>query len=225
MIDLVDVARRHSLQAAPVLYGLPPGLITKGEPLAKLAEELEALAEKFAGFDIEKALQNRLTLAQLQAQATTFDVWSVPSLGAVADVVTMNWIQPAAGLLYRLSYPWEDGTETLTVGPDLLGHFDVSATYRSAPAPGGLYLAARQRTLVAGVPTVAAALMLAETFVREQRGSVSRLKDREAPWRKRPASVKQIALLARMRIPHNPKGLTMGGASDLIDLSRSRRTR
>jgi ATP-dependent helicase IRC3 len=220
VIDMVDVARRHSLQAAPVLYGLPPGLKTKGEPLGQALEDLEALRAKFPMFDVEAALAGqRMTLAQLSAKASTFDVWTVPELGALREVVSMNWIKTGDDR-YRLQYPWGDGTETLVVQPDVLGHFDLVATLR--PRDGGLV---RQRTMAAQIPTVVAALTLAETFVEQERQSVLKLKDRSAPWRDRPASQKQIAYLLRLRVPFNPKTITMGRASDLIDLAQSRRAR
>ena len=226
VIDLVDVARRHSLQAAPVLYGLPPGVKTTGEDLRNTAEDLDALMEKYAGFNVEAALQTgRLTLAQLQAMASTFDVWSVPTLdAAITAAASMNWIL-AGPETFRLQYPWQEGTETLLVQKDMLGHFDLVATYRERPTKIGPPIAVRQRTLAAGVTTAIEALTLAEAFVLQERRQVMRLKDREAPWRQRPASPKQIALLGRLRVPHTGKGLTMGGASDLIDLAQARKGR
>ncbi|HMJ04004.1 MAG TPA: DEAD/DEAH box helicase, partial [Conexibacter sp.] len=60
VIDIVDVARRHSLQTAPVLYGLPPGIAVKdGTPLQAVLDELEALRERYPNFDIDEALEAR----------------------------------------------------------------------------------------------------------------------------------------------------------------------
>ena len=115
-------------------------------------------------------------------------------------------------------YPWADGTETLIVAKDLLGHYDVSCTLR--PRDGG---AVRQRTLAAQVLSADEAAGLAEAFVFSERQSVMKLKAKDAPWRQRPASDKQMALLRYKRVPFDPKTLTMGGASSLIDLANARR--
>jgi superfamily II DNA or RNA helicase len=242
VIDLVDISRRHSLQAAPVLYGLPPGIKTKGEDLKKTAEDLEALREKYAAFDVDAALASgRFSIAELLDRASTFDVWAIPSLGDVANVVTLDWMKIGEDT-YRISYPWADGHEVLLVSPNVLGQFDVSATLRPASlgtspfqrtpiaaghhAPGGAP-GVRQRTIAAGVTNVVEALRFAEAFVDAERQSAKRLTDRSAGWRQRPATEKQIQLLQRLRVPFNPKDLAKPGgagrASQLIDLAKSRK--
>ncbi len=221
VIDIVDIARRHSLQTAPVLYGLPPGIKGDGKKLQEVQEALEAIAAKYPSFDVAAALaQGALTLAELEAKASTFDIWTVPELGALRSAVTMNWIKSGEDV-YRLQYPWSDGVEVLQVQRDLLGHFDISLTLRPKDAAGGV----RQRTLAAQVQGVEAALQLAESFVLQERRSAARLTDNAAPWRTTPASDKQMGMLRSMRIPFNPKGLTKGKASDLINLAKARRGR
>jgi superfamily II DNA or RNA helicase len=225
VIDLVDVARRHSLQASPVLYGLPPGLLAKGKKLAELEAEISAFQEANPGFDLEAALASgRLSLEALQARAAAFNVWSVPALGAVSEVVSLNWIRAAADV-YRLQYPWQDGTETLTVSKDILGHFDIAASLRPHGRPGEAPGPIRQRTLASQLPSAVEALRAAEAWIQEERRQVTRLKDREAPWRQRTASEKQLALLRRLGVPHDPRKITMGAASDLIDVAQQRRGR
>lgn len=216
VIDLVDVARRHSLQAAPVLYGLPPGLAVKGKKLEQVEEELEAFAAK--GMDLEKILEGKhLTLEQLSAIASTFDIWTVPELGAFGNGRALNWMKSGENV-YRLEYPWADGKEVVTVSSDLVGKWSVSLTMRPAD-----HSPARQRTIAAGVLDADAAAGLAESFILQERRSVTKLKDKDAPWRSRPASPKQLGLLKRLRVPNIPANCTMGQASDLIDLANARR--
>jgi superfamily II DNA or RNA helicase len=221
VIDLVDVARRHSLQTAPVLYGLPPGIKADGKELREVQDALEAIKAKYPSFNLEEALAHgAMTLAQLEATASTFDIWTVPELGALRKIVTMNWIKSGEDV-YRLQYPWSDGVEILKVERDLLGHFDISLTLR----PKDPAAQARQRTLAAQVQSVEAALQLAETFVNQERRSAARITDNAAPWRHAPASEKQMQLLRGMKVPFNPRGLTKGSASDLINLAKARRGR
>jgi ATP-dependent helicase IRC3 len=225
VIDLVDVARRHSLQSAPVLYGLPPGLLVTGKSLDDVQRELEEFKDKYPNIDLEALLANRrLTLEQLRAQSSTFDIWSVPELGAFGNGRALNWIRVGAEV-YRLSYPWADGTETIQVDRDLLGKWQIVATMRPHSAPGAPPLPQRQRTIAMGVEHMDAAAGLAEAFILQERRSVAKLKATDAPWRTRPASPNQLALLERKKIPHNKKTITMGQASDLIDLMIARRAR
>jgi ATP-dependent helicase IRC3 len=214
VIDLVDVARRHSLQAAPVLYGLPPSLVAKGKSLQQLKDEYEEFVAKYPGFDVAAA--GRCSLADLRMKASTFDIWQVPELGAFGKGRALDWIKFGPDQ-YQIQYPWADGTETLTVAPDILGHFEVVCTLRPAGGIAGV----RQRTLATQVLTAEAAAGLAEAFVLQERRSVMKLKDRDAPWRSRPASSGQIGLLRRLRVPFK-NGITMGEASSLIDLAKAR---
>lgn len=220
VIDLVDISRKHSLQAAPALYGLPPGMKGDGDDLRKLEGELEAFKEKFPSVDLAEALaKGHCTLAQLNAYAKTFDIWSIPEMGALGAALSLNWIRTGAEH-FRLQYPWGDGIEVLTVEKDILGRFEVVCTLR----PRSDSANKRQRTVASQLPTAVEALALAETFVNNERGASFKLKDREAPWRRKPASEKQMALLRKWQIPFAP-GLTAGDASDRIDLYQSRRGR
>lgn len=63
----------------------------------------------------------------------------------------------------------------------------------------------------------------AEDYVRQL--GAARLADRNAPWRARPASEKQLVALRRWKVPYTPP-LTKGAASDLLDraIAYARRT-
>lgn len=221
VIDLVDLARKHSLQTAPVLYGLPPGITANGQDLDQLNAELMEFRDKHPEIDVDELLRTgRLTLEQLRARASTFDIWKVPDLGELAKVAELNWIKLSADR-FKLSYPWAEGTETIEVGTDLLGKFEIALTLRQ-PNAEGFGLDVRQRTLAHGLPTAAAALVAAEAFMQAERRTAARLRSREAPWRARPATPKQISMLRQWRVPHQPQ-ITCGQASDLIDLAIQRR--
>jgi ATP-dependent helicase IRC3 len=222
VIDVVDVARRHSLQTAPVLYGLPPGLLADGHALTDLERDLEAFRERYPQVDLDALLKNgRLTLEQLRARASTFDIWKVEPLGAFGLGRALDWLR--VGLeTFRLSYPWAEGHETIEVARDLLGKWDVALTLRPSREHGG---PVRQRTLAAGVETAQQAAGHAEAFVLQERRSVTRLAATDAPWKRNPASDKQLARLRQMGVPHTVAGLTMGQASQLITLAIARKGR
>jgi ATP-dependent helicase IRC3 len=217
VIDLVDLARRHSLQTAPVLYGLPPGLMVKGEPLGTVEDEYERLREEFERFNMDEALAGEhLTLADLRKRASLVDIWTVPDLGTFGQGRALQWLKTGDDL-YRLTYPIDnEGRESLQVSQDLLGHWELVLTTHPAH---GLPL---QSTLATQVASAEAAAGVAEAFVMQNRQSVMRLKAVDAHWRKGGATDKQIALLRRLRIPFKD-GITKGEASNLIDLSKARR--
>lgn len=215
VIDVVDVAKRHSLQVAGVLYGLPPSLLAKGKNLKEIADDYDDFIDKHPGLNVEG--MGRMTLEELRMHATTFDIWSVPSLGAFGAGRAMTWTRMGANE-FRLQYPWADGEETLTVAKDLLGHFDLSLTLHARNGDK------RQRTLARQVPTADQAAGLAEQFVLTERRSVMKIRGTDAPWRDRPASPKQLGLLRRINQPIR-KGLTMGEASDMITAAQTRRAK
>lgn len=213
VIDIVDIARKHSLMAAPVLYGLPPGLKSEqGKNLDEMADLFDLFVGKHPGFAADKL--GKVSIERLAVQATTFDIWEIPSLGAFAAGRALNWVKTGVDT-FRLQYPWQDGVEVVEVAPDLLGQFAVSCTLRPAVGP------TRQRTIAAALKTADEAATVAEAFVQTERQSVTRLTDKAAGWRGVPASTKQIKFLQWKRIPIKP-GLTKGEAADLITLYRTR---
>lgn len=223
VLDVVDIARKHSLQTTPVLFGLPPGLMVNGQDPRDVEKELNTLKEDYPAFNAEEYLKGRrVTLADLKTKATTFNIWTIPSMGPLASAVTLNWI-PGGTDVYRLSYPWMDGSELLIVQRNMLGKFEVSATLR--PKNGGIV---RQRTIVSGEASALEALMKAEQFVKIERGSAASMRDKNASWRKKAASPGQMGLLRKWRVPFNMADLMKPGgsghASDLIDLAVQRRT-
>ena len=93
VIDVVDIARRHSLMTAPTLYGLPPGVKPEGKKLAKVAEDLEAFLSAHPEVEIPEGL---FTLAQLQAKAVRVNPWAVRPVGAFGTGRALNWVRTSA---------------------------------------------------------------------------------------------------------------------------------
>lgn len=232
ILDVVDVSRKHSLQTAPVLYGLPP-VNPNGKSLRALSDEIEQIRGQFPGMNLEAVLTaSRMTLEQLKARAEKFDVWGVPELGAIGADLSLNWIKVGDDR-YWIQYPWLDGQEVLRVEKDMIGKFAVVVTHRSS---GALYGYARrnvgtpmpspvrQRTLAMSLDGAKAALKTAEDFVRTQRDSVMKLRDKKASWRQAPATPAQLSALRRRGVPI-PPGMTKGRASDLFDVANARMAR
>lgn len=216
VLDIVDVSRKHSLMAAPVLHGLPPGLIVKGRKLEDVVNEYEQLVAAHETFDVEEALRDgRLTLAQLKAKAVRSNPWEIPPLGEFGVGRTMQWLRIGDDT-YRIQYPWSDGYEVLQVEPDLIGQWAVTLTM--TPKEG----TKRQRPLATRVTSAQDAAVFAEKFIQADRRTIMKLKAVGEPWMERPASVRQIQLLKTLGATQIPTGLTMGRASQMIDLAKTK---
>lgn len=212
VIDLVDVTR-HGLQAAPVLYGLPPGILANRQELGKMAETFEDILAGKPGFDAASVLNgSRLTLEQLGALAKKVDIWQKQDLGSFGQGRLCNWIRN--GDTYRTQYPWQDGNETITIEPDLIGRWEISLTLSVGKDR-------RQRTIAREVSTLEEAAQMAERFVSTERGSVMRIASPDAPWRTGKPSPKQLELLLKLGVKKAPK--TKGEASDMINIEKARR--
>ena len=231
VIDIVDIARKHSLQTAPVLYGLPPGLKpADGQELGELERDMKALQDQYPQMDVEALLrEGRLTLKELRARAQKFDVWTVQPLSAeVQQSTRLEWLQ--LGELYRLAYPWQagdgrEGDETLVVSKDLLGKWELVTTWKAKRNPDGpkdQHVEVRQRTVGNGYATDASALVAAELWLSQERRNVQRLVSRDAGWKGRPASDKQLDYLRKLRVPFKLP-LSMGEAGNLINIAKARR--
>lgn len=79
----------------------------------------------------------------------------------------------------------------------------------------------RAMTTIARSPDLPSAFRAAELWVRTVRPDVSRMKDKDAFWRSRKASPKQIALLQKYGAQVNYHTLTRGAASTLLDQHRA----
>jgi len=213
ILDMVDISRKHSLMAAPVLYGLPPLINAKGQRLDVLEADIAALRDEHAGVDLDAILSSLTDLDQLRSRLVEVNVFDVQPLDpSVLQATHLDWMR--AGEVYRLNYPWSDGHETVRVSQDMLGHWDVAVEFHPR---GSDATALRQRTIASQIANLATAVMLGESYVTEQRGSVAKMKSRTAHWKGNPASTKQMEFLKRLRVPFNAATLTSGAAGSLID--------
>lgn len=219
VLDVVDVARRHSLQAAPVLYGLPPGVKAQGKELGEVEALINEFMEQHPGADLSHL--GKFTLDQLNAHGKTFDIWTVRDMEEYGQGLAMRWTR-SDDELFHLRYPWQDGRETIAVEKNLLGAFEVSSVWTvQGVVDKKRTHTGSKRVLATGVQNAHAALLLAEAWVAQNRRSAAKLKDAKASWRNDQPSENQLKAMRRRRIPIKP-GLTKGEASDLLDIAFNR---
>jgi hypothetical protein len=228
VIDVVDVSRRHSLMGAPVLYGLPPGLIAKKpKPLEDLEAELLKLEDEFQGFDLEGQFTDgaHLSLEDLRAKAEYHDVWKVQQ-AALGTGRALAWTR--VGDAYELEYPWRDagwmdGWERVRLSMDTMARWEITLMFKErVPRSERRAPTRRQQTIANGLLSSDDAAGVAEAFILQHRRRAEKHTRKDAPWRSRPASADALALARRMRFEVN-ESMTAGEVSDLINTKTLRR--
>ncbi len=219
ILDFCDLARRHSLCAAPTLFGLAPTFDAKGDDVLAALQKIEKIQQATPGLDLAglMASKDAVSLADVKHAAEAVDLWAVPALETdVARATSLDWLLTGRDS-YRLSWRLEKDapSEALTITTDLLGHATIRLEAWSPTEPP------RAET-VGTAPTVLEALRTAERWLLRDRPAVVRLRRRGASYGQVPATPGQVAALERMRIPI-PAGLTKGEASRRLDLMAARR--
>jgi superfamily II DNA or RNA helicase len=207
VIDVVDVTKKHTLMASPILYGLPPSMKTDGEQLQELSRDVEHFLEEHPGVNLENL--GRFSLKDLRMRAKRMQLFTPPPATGPWANRLLSWIRVSADD-YRIQYQWADGIEVVKVGRDLLGKYDVSATIR--PGNGQ---PVRQRTIGAQILDAGDAAALAEKYIALERPSIMKLRRRDAPYYRQPATRNQIAYMKARGIEFPPK-CTGGEASERI---------
>ncbi len=208
IVDCADISQRHSLMTSCDLFGLPVSLNPGGQSLAALANRLDAVQEEFPGISFASIA----SVADIDQRIQQVDLWTVRESALVAQAA-LSWVEMSPSRL-QLSWPRPAESGALTTAHDrvvltqnLLGawqadHYD-GATHTRQPIGSG--------------DTIERVIVSAETWLHANYPNVVTLKARDAAWRQRSASPKQIQLLKRLGASLNYETLTRGAASALLD--------
>jgi len=198
VIDVVDNSGKHKLAGLHQLFELPDSLALKGHDALTIARRLRMIAAQMPWIDLARLRHPD----EFDLVAERIDLFRFEPPAEIADVTDFVWL-PAAEGGYRLPLPKGD---QVTVQPTLLGDFEVHLHGRKAEALG------RAETPVAAV-------RLADRVIEKRDPSLVRLLDRDAGWRDRAPSEKQLELLRKLAIPI-PPGLNRGQASWMLAYKR-----
>ena len=210
VIDLVD-AGRDGVQDLAELAGVPPEMLRGG---LSVLDAVHAEEGRQARLAVAEAAEEEARQVALTAE----DFDPLRGQRSFRDASRNRWLATASGG-HMLLLP---GDERLEVATDMLGHSHVQANRRKTDEGGG-YSRTTEHLHVAETPE--AAIAWADAWLRDQRPAAALVADDNAPWRRSPASQKQMALIERLRakgrirpedIPPHP---TKGQASALIDLA------
>lgn len=214
VLDAADNSTRHSLVNLGDIFGLPPHFDAHGTSIVTAAIEFERLSEDYPGLDLSDAS----TIEEMQKRVRHIDLWNVRRSAVAAEYASMNWIKDPRGV-FHLSVPRLNAVtnqletkagDTLSIAEDTLGGYRIHLRSAGTVEPLGM------------VDDLAGAFARAERWVSLYRPHVVAMKAKDAPWRERLPTTKQLEALARMRCPVVPR--TRGEASDLFDTFLARKS-
>lgn len=207
VLDVVDVASRHPLVTAGDLFGLPRKFNARGADLRQQAETVDRLREQYP----DAQLVEGLTPETLEASVRQLDLWNVRESEIVEKFCKLRWVE-AAPDRYHLALPERGQNGGLTSGDTGQQRIEI----RQSMLGGWTIVVTGTNENLGTVDELAAAFARAERWVESSRPDAWKMKQRDAEWRDKPASEKQLRLLQKCKAPITP-GLTRGQASDMLD--------
>lgn len=215
VIDLADMASKHTLVNAASLFGLPTGLDLAGKSATQARKKIKELVQEGLPFE---ELEKARTLADVERIANEYKkvslFWQPKTAPEVAGISGLAWVSVGQGNIALRA-----GELRAFVSVDLLGHSRLVVRRRPTPAPGTLQMP-EYVELAADFPTLAQAVGAADALLTAETPKV--FTDPKARWRKDPASEKQLALLKKLRVPFRMP-INKGEAGLLLDKVFSRR--
>ena len=187
ILDVACISTEHDLVSFPSLFGLSPE--QDGEKT--LTEQLEEKEAKIQGLDLGRGLEDREVDLFERKEERQHDAFAMSNLA---------WVQLKNGFRLHLG---KNGT--INVYSD----FKIPTMYRVF-----YYDKTENRQITARPVELSWAFGLAESKARRATGGNLVLVDKQAPWRRKPASDKQLAILSRYGLYRTD--LSKGEASDLI---------
>jgi len=197
IVDIVDATREHSLTTLPGLFGLSEDFDLEGRTTDEAEKAIEWVEENRPWVPIDRAT----SLSDLRYRCTKIDLFDLeipPELSVYAEYA---WARLGKGG-YRLGLK---AGSAVVVAPTILGRWEVQLRQREG-----------EKTII-NRTSLHSAIQAAENFVKNQFSDLLPLVRLRTPWRRAPATEKQIRVLQRRKI-EVPSGLTKGQASHLIGM-------
>jgi superfamily II DNA or RNA helicase len=198
LLDVVDNCCRHSLITAPVLLGLPPNLDLEGESLLKTAKLVDDLGAGAGVLDIGRSV----TFTELETKLKEWDIFSQIELPEeMQEATVLAWAPVPSGFYLSCGSKREARIER-----DMVGAYRLLLI-----SDGGI-----DRYRMLGTDLLSA-IQRADSEVQREWPDPGASDDRRGPGCRRPATEKQLALLAKKGFPpHVLAKLTKGDAARAI---------
>jgi len=203
VLDFTGEAGRHKLVTLNTLFGLPPKMKQVDRP-EKVLEQLRLFEEKYPWIDVHRIE----SLEQLALAVTEIEFFAADVPPELSSWTKLQWTRTTDGDGYVLAMTER---RKLVVRQNRLERW-TCRYLRPPEAPEELPPA----------ETLREAIRAAETKAEVVDPDCGKLLDTRARWRQSPATDKQLAILARMKIPH-PSALTKGQAATILTHAFNRR--
>jgi ATP-dependent helicase IRC3 len=213
VLDVVDLTSKHELSSVPALLGMPARLDLQGKTLTETAQALDDLGAR-AGAIATQAPRTFQDILRLISEVDLLSQTAVPE--EIQRASRFAWLQMPDGTHVLDCGPSKDGggRRTAYLRQDALGHFvlKMMTHYRSGEVPVD---AIRPELRVGN--TLAQAIRDSDRVLVSHWTGMGTFATRDARWKERPASDKQVAALKKLRIPiEGIPNLTAGQAHGLI---------
>lgn len=176
-LDFVDLSSRHSLIAAPTLFGLKANFDMKGKAATGVIEEVERIKASKPAINLELYKD----LDTIRGVAEKIDLFSVPTIpGEVREFSQFSWVTGVASVSYQLVLP-DKGI--LSIRQNTLGKYEI---YRNV---NGV------RTQLGESVDIKSALQMAD---REIPRDAMILLRNDSNWRRLQPSEAQISLIRKL---------------------------
>jgi len=222
VIDFVDATKKHSVISLPTLLGLPPSFNLGGRDASAVADKYAKLVatnplmqhlvqnvsmlEKLSALSEEERMamlvRDLMDKAKANSTYVPVDMLTPPPMPQAYDGFTYMVWTPVGEDSYRLRLK----DEAVTIMADMVGHYSVTVTSKGRGST----------TLATDLPDIRTAFATAELWVRDFRGDQKWMVDKNATWRKEPASEKQLAMLKKYRVS-GAKAMTKHEANVALD--------
>lgn len=209
VLDGCDNSQRHSLVTLGDLFGFPSTFNLNGRDAVKAAARMEQLAAQFPALDTGDVR----SLDELEARVRSIDLFKPRSSATVTEHASMCWIAHGQtrftlALTQRIAptetEPARNVSQTMEIRQHTLGDWQVVLR--------GADVADYQ---IAICDDVRDAFATGERWVAVHLPDVAKLTNKDAAWRTRPPTAKQITKLQEWGCTRLPA--TRGEASEMMD--------
>jgi superfamily II DNA or RNA helicase len=197
VIDIVDVTREHSLTTLPGLFNLSPRFDLEGHTTDEVHKAIQWVESNRPWVAVDQAD----SLSDLRYRCTKINLFDLEVPYEISPYSKFAWVGFGKGC-YRLGLTQGKAMVVLST---ILGRYEVQ------------YHQNHIEKVLTHKSDLDSAIKAAERFVRGNFSDLLVLVKLDTPWRRQPATEKQLNILKDKKIDV-PKGLTKGQASHLIGM-------
>lgn len=210
IIDVEDLSSQHTLCSTAALFGLPTGLNLEGRSARDARKAVDELVQLEIPYEEIKKARTFADLEKLKVRYREINMfWKPEPAAAVKGISRLTWIS-----IGDTDVSLNAGDFRAFVRIDLLGHARLIAVRCvEGEDEDGMKSSRDVRVIDQEFSTIAEAIVKGDELARES--APAHLVNPDASWRRKPASVKQLAILRRRAVPFR-EGITSGEASVLL---------